>query len=97
MKSFLLPVTGVALAVLLIAPCSRPLLDGSSRGGYGRMPPLALLQVLAAEAERGPALDDRRAALLRCIAGKARGARDLIEGRRTLLEAAALFRELQAA
>jgi hypothetical protein len=61
------------------------------------MSPLALLHLLATEQERGDTLDERRAAIRRCIAGKARVARDLIEGRRTLLEAAAAFRELQEA
>jgi hypothetical protein len=61
------------------------------------MSPLALLHQLATEQERGATLDDRHAAMRRCVAGKARAAQDLIEGRRTLLEAAAVFRKLQEA
>jgi hypothetical protein len=97
MKSLMFPTLAAAVAVLLLAHYSCPIPGGGGRGAHRSMSPLAALQLLAAERDRADRLEERGDALLRCQRGKEKAARELIAGRRTLLETAGVFRDLQQA
>lgn len=67
---------------------------GDEAVSYDRLSVAALMSVLAREKDRSAELEARRGALLRNLDAKNEAARDVIAGRRTLPEAAAVFRGL---
>jgi hypothetical protein len=95
MRAALLLLVVVSLGGLLLLYGPPALLSGDVKGDINRLPLLDLLDLLGQERERGEQLATRREAMLRSIEGKDRAAADLVAGRADLLEAAAVFRDLQ--